>query len=244
MRRLPPRPALSNTMQNRLVAETQAISDLPNLEEQKAKAEARYHNARGTQWFSEVVTTLQTLSGTGQRCMYCSGSEASEVEHYRPKAVFPELVFTWENLLWVCGVCNRHKGNRFPPETETGQALINPLDEDVWQFFFIDEYGNLTAQWSESDDDYHPRAVKTMEVIQLDREVLQSTRQQRLLNLSKAIRYEIAAFHRGEITVVDLQNSLDAWLHEPYQSDVANYFLLGPGKSEPPFCELFAILNP
>jgi 5-methylcytosine-specific restriction endonuclease McrA len=73
--------------------------------------------------------------------MLCSGSESSDVEHFMPKALYPSQAMNWENYLWACGICNRLKGNQFPEE---GRHLINPLDENVWTFFFIDEFGLLT----------------------------------------------------------------------------------------------------
>ena len=45
--------------------------------------------------------------------MYCEDSAADEVEHHRPKDLYPEHVFVWENYLYVCGPCNGPKNNRF-----------------------------------------------------------------------------------------------------------------------------------
>ncbi|MEI7955810.1 MAG: HNH endonuclease [Verrucomicrobiota bacterium] len=142
MRSLPnKRSRFAKGLKAKLKEETDAIG---KAADPKAEAERRYDNARQTLWFKPVVDKLKRLSGKGQRCMYCSGSEASDVEHYRPKAVFPTLAMTWENYLWICTPCNRHKGNRFPPITEPGGEFVNPLQEDVWRFFFIDEFGFLS----------------------------------------------------------------------------------------------------
>ena len=53
--------------------------------------------------FEPVLDTLRSMSGLGWRCMYCSGSEGHQVEHWRPKSRFSLDTFTWVNLLWVCG---------------------------------------------------------------------------------------------------------------------------------------------
>jgi uncharacterized protein (TIGR02646 family) len=45
--------------------------------------------------------------------MYCEDSLASEVEHFRPKTFYPDLVFSWINYLYSCGPCNRIKRSHF-----------------------------------------------------------------------------------------------------------------------------------
>ncbi len=46
--------------------------------------------------------------------MYCEDSVADEVEHFKPKDFYPELVFSWDNYLYACGPCNGGKNNQFP----------------------------------------------------------------------------------------------------------------------------------
>jgi uncharacterized protein (TIGR02646 family) len=54
------------------------------------------------------------MSRGARRCMYCEDSVADEVEHFRPKDFYPEMVFAWNNYLYACGPCNGGKNNRFP----------------------------------------------------------------------------------------------------------------------------------
>ena len=184
------------------------------------------------------------MSGLGERCMFCSGSECSQVEHYRPKTVFPLEAMTWENFLWVCGICNQKKGHRFPPHTEPGEILINPIAEDVWAFFFIDEFGNLTQRWRQDLNRVDPRADTTVTIVGLDREALQQSRQARLVDLKQRISDSLILFARGELTVHDLRQRVDEWVAQPFQPDVADYFLRGPGNVEAPFAQLIAAMNP
>ncbi|CAA6815969.1 MAG: TIGR02646 family protein [uncultured Sulfurovum sp.] len=37
----------------------------------------------------------------------------STVEHYRPKGKYYWLAFSWDNLLWCCNGCNKHKDENF-----------------------------------------------------------------------------------------------------------------------------------
>ncbi|MCX6879448.1 MAG: hypothetical protein NTW21_37440 [Verrucomicrobia bacterium] len=195
MRSLPKQGRLAKNLKAKLMEETDTIG---KAADPKAEAERRYDNARKAQWFKPVIDKLKRLSGTGQRCMYCSGSEASDVEHYRPKAVFPLLAMTWENYLWICTPCNRHKGDRFPPFTEPGGEFVNPLQEDVWRFFFIDEFGFLSPIYDRNLGALNPQGVSTRDFIDLNREAVQQSRQARLKDLKTQVRDVICERRYGK----------------------------------------------
>lgn len=241
MRTLPKRPSLPPSAAKKLAEKSAMIASAVDAEK-KDIGEKLYTNSRDAQWFQAIIQELKKLSGAGARCMYCSGSEAAQLEHYRPKAVFPELALHWENMLWVCGKCNLEKGDKFPMHAE--QILINPIDENVWDFFRIDRFGKLRARYSPELEKLNPRAISTMEIVSLDREEIQQPRQDRLHELKNAVADSITLYKNGNIKLEVLNERLAQWQNSSLQPDVANYFLLGPGKSEPPFCELFALLNP
>ena len=239
MRQLPKRSKLSSGTESRLVEETKKItaSDIP-----KEEADRIYANARDTVWFRPVVRALKKLSGLGERCMFCSGSESSDVEHYRPKAVFPLLAMTWENYLWSCTPCNRVKSNQFPLAVDNSAVLINPLDENVWRYFYIDAFGNLTALWDVQRDDFNVRWKETARIIGLDRQALQESRRSRMDDLKEKVHDTVSLLKSGEITVSAVRGRLSKWRKQPFQPDVADYFLNGPGRGEPPFKSLFDLL--
>ena len=238
MRQLPKRPDLPKPLAKRLARETRAIT---SAVDPKAEATRRYANARATKWFRPVLHTLRTLAGTGGRCMFCSGSESSNIDHYRPQAVFPELAMLWENYLWVCGICNGSKLSRFPLAVD--ELLINPLEENVWEYFFLDDQGRLTARWSLSHNALHPRALSTMKLISLDRDDLQNSRWLRLIALRREANDSITLCKNNHLTKTALRKRVADWRAEPFQSDVADYFLNGPGREEEPFAELFELLE-
>ncbi|MBI5751258.1 MAG: hypothetical protein HZA59_03800 [Hydrogenophilales bacterium] len=237
MRRLPPRPELRLITKKKLVKETMAIAQ---SQDPKTEAERRYGNARKTKWFKPIVEKLAEMSGPGERCMFCSGSESSQVEHFRPKAIFHNEAMKWENFLWVCGICNHSKSARFPPDTEAGATIINPVTEDVWLFFFIDEFGNLTPRWRPELNAPDPRASKTIEILALDRDALQQSRQMRLVDLKEHIQDTLALYNQGQLATDILRVRCGNWLTLPFQPDVADYFLKGPGRDESPFAEFCA----
>jgi uncharacterized protein (TIGR02646 family) len=239
MRQLSGRIALPLATLKRLGVETDGIV---KAADNKAEAEKRYNNARRAKWFRHVWMTLGKMAGEGERCMLCSGSEAAQVEHFRPKTIFPELAMTWENFLWCCGVCNQAKGNRFPPDTEFSGKFINPIDENVWEFFFLDEFGNLTPRWRKERDDYDPRAFSTWKLMKLDRQVLQECRQKRRIDLIQRVKDTVALYRRRKLSTKDLKARRAAWLAQPFQPDVADYYLNGPGGKERPFRQFLALI--
>lgn len=174
--------------------------------------------------------------------MYCSGSESAQVEHYRPKATFPELALQWENFLWICGICNQAKGNRF---ANAALPPLNPIAENPWDHFFIDQFGNLTPKWDPAIDDFSPRAKWTIELMNLDRQALQESRQERLADLRGKVEDSLALLASGQLTLDELELRMLSWLEQPFQPDVADYFLAGPGADDPHerFSELIHTLN-
>ena len=181
------------------------------------------------------------MSGLGQRCMYCSGRESAQVEHYRPKTTHPAIALEWANLLWSCGVCNQAKGNRF----DASVAPINPIDDDVWSHFFIDEFGNLSPRWSIAENSLDQRAMATIALHALDRQALQECRQERLIDLRARVNDTMLLLAAGELTRDELERRALTWFEQPFQPDIADYFLAGPGAldSAEPFRRFLEMIN-
>lgn len=64
------------------------------------------------------------------KCAFCESKPGEsgniEIEHFRPKSLYPKLAFAWENLLPVCRKCNESKRS-----WDTGkEPIINPAEED------------------------------------------------------------------------------------------------------------------
>ena len=49
-------------------------------------------------------------------CAYCEEICKGEVDHFRPKSRFPELVYDWSNWLFACHDCNGAKWGNWPVE--------------------------------------------------------------------------------------------------------------------------------
>jgi hypothetical protein len=237
LRRLPARPDIPEATRIRLQAKTAEILAEADGDTRQRLARQLYDAARPTAWFEPVIAALRGISGVGQFCMYCSANEPSEVEHFRPLAVFPQDTFEYNNYLWVCGICNRnYKGNKFPPVNHPGEPILNPLDDDVWAYFFLDtRFGRLLKRIDAITEEPLPRAVSTCEVVGIDRENIQLRRTHRYRSLVRNANRTLGEWRAGTLTVDALRNEVSDWRSEAFQIDVADYFLNGPGRSKEPF---------
>ncbi|XXX74885.1 hypothetical protein WMF30_45250 [Sorangium sp. So ce134] len=80
---------------------------------ERAKTRWKSRNRRGNPTFDAVKEALTAMCSGARRCVYCEDSAADEVEHFRPKDLYPEAVFSWPNYLYACGPCNGPKNNQF-----------------------------------------------------------------------------------------------------------------------------------
>lgn len=238
MRSLPKRPVLTKTIQDKLDKKTQEIS---NATDKNAAAERIYKSARKAKWFAPVIQLLGEMTGAGQPCMFCDSNEANEVDHYHHKDKFPALAMTWKNFLWSCGICNREKGIEFPDDSEG--RLLNPIDDHAWDFFFIDEFGNLTPRWREPEQRLDQRAFSICKILQLNRQTLQERRQSRLHHLKKQVNDTLELHKKGDISLDGIKQRVEDWCKEPFQPDVTDYFLRGPGCTLSPFVDLFQLIK-
>ena len=140
-----------------LQASITAVEGYPN---RVSQARIRYDAEcrRGNAAFDVVRRTLESMCVGACRCMYCEDSAACEVEHFRPKSFYPDLVFVWLNYLYSCGACNRIKRSKFrilvantvsvdlvrrrgepvvAPE-DGSPVLINPRNEDPLYYLGLD----------------------------------------------------------------------------------------------------------
>ena len=72
------------------------------------------------------------------KCCYCEARFKdhqpfvySEVEHWRPKASYYWLVYSWDNLLLCCGFCNKQKLDEFPLADPNSRATDHEMSIDA-----------------------------------------------------------------------------------------------------------------
>jgi uncharacterized protein (TIGR02646 family) len=135
-----------------------------------------------------------------RRCCYCEDSAADEVEHFRPKDLYPAVAFQWANYLYACGPCNGPKNNHFAiisrggvlkdvtrkpkdpvvPPIKGRPALIDPRSDDPLQFMtldLVDTFWFVPSGAPGSEE--RARAEYTIDVLHLnDRDVLPRARKE------------------------------------------------------------------
>lgn len=156
--------------------------------------EREWKAARQTKTVGSVLQVLRQMMGPRERCMYCVDSHGCDVEHFRPKAIFPRRAFQWCNLLLCCSDCGRLKGSQFP--TADGRPLlIDPSAEDPWQYLDFDpDTGELTARFDVQANEWSPKGMKTVEVLQLDRrEVLENVYKGTFRRLCRIVQVSLGA---------------------------------------------------
>lgn len=102
---------------------------------------------------------------THNKCAYCEcfPGEAGniEVEHFKPKSLYPELAYAWENLLPSCRKCNQSKR-----DTDTvKEKIVNPAEDEPEDYF---SYNMIEICPLEKSKD-KLIAKKTIDILDLNR---------------------------------------------------------------------------
>jgi uncharacterized protein (TIGR02646 family) len=104
------------------------------------------------------------------KCAYCetgiNARRSQHVEHFKPKALFPSLVYDWRNYFLACDGCNGAKLDKWP---EAGD-YVRPDEGRPEALFAFNEQGGITAAPAAID------AQRTVEDFQLDRSGLRRFR--------------------------------------------------------------------
>jgi len=130
--------------------------------EKKKNAEKKYNHY-------QIKIALKNMFF--RKCDYCESHvlhiDYGHIEHYKPKSMFPDQCFDWENLLLGCSVCNgpEYKSNHFPLSNQKG-PIINPTIEnpsDFLRFEFDPKTGTANII------DKYPRGLTTKSLLGLNR---------------------------------------------------------------------------
>lgn len=155
------------------------------------------HSIKNTMWmhYRHDDIKKKLFASSNQKCAFCESKPAEsgniEVEHFKPKSIYPELAFEWDNLLPICRKCNDSKNDH-----DTGKKpIVNPCIEDPEKIFTY-HFLNIIPK-----DEKNEVAERTIDVCNLNSERLYESR----VKLMKAL--------------CSYEKVVDTWLKEISNAD-------------------------
>ncbi|MCP4698318.1 MAG: hypothetical protein GY862_15905 [Gammaproteobacteria bacterium] len=174
-----------------------------------------WKNARARNMGKSLFSVLEEMAGKRCRCMYCNDSRGTDIEHFRPKAVYIAYAFDWNNMLLVCTGCNRKKSDTFPVDDKDNPLLIDPSLDDPWRHLvFIPQTGELASRWNDETEKWDIKGEATInpELLPLNIESVSRGRQKTFRNLKHAVERfceQIKAGQDEQTAYNSLYNSLE-----------------------------------
>ncbi|MBW8878051.1 MAG: hypothetical protein JF614_24065 [Acidobacteria bacterium] len=208
-----------------------------------ADVKATWRAQRQSASMKRVAQILAGMTGPRQRCMYCEDSRGTDIEHFKPQAIFKDHVFLWLNMLWICSGCNRSKGSRFPCDASGQPLLIDPTAEDPWDFLFFDPMtGEITARWDRETRLESSKGSALLAIFStLRHQAVTEGRRRVFRNLRRAVRSFLA--HEGrdssgqDVSAESLQELFES-IEDSNDYGLVNWFFLREGQDEEPFRRL------
>ena len=118
------------------------------------------------------------FESSSQKCAFCESKPSEsghiEVEHFKPKSLYPDFTFDWLNFLPCCRKCN---GNKLDHDT-VSDPILNPYDTDPNDAF---TYSDIRI--TEISGGLEGIAKKTIEICGLNGARLMRPRADILINL-------------------------------------------------------------
>ncbi|NCC31067.1 MAG: hypothetical protein EOM24_03475 [Chloroflexia bacterium] len=152
---------------------------------------AEWNRARRNRPLREAFNVLQTMAGERERCMYCGDSHGTDIEHFWPKAPYPDRMFQWPNMLLCCTECGRIKGVKFPIEHDM-PLMIDPSVDNPWNFLdFNPQTGNIVARYDPANEMFFVKGSETVRVLELDRREAMARSYQRTFRRIKRVIEEV-----------------------------------------------------
>lgn len=135
------------------------------------KLTARYMQTKDPVWNKDYIKNSLSDS-SHHKCAYCEtklDEEAQylEVEHFRCKRDFPELVVQWENLLPSCKRCN---GRKRDYNVERDGEIINPYKIQPSDHVYLKDY---RLKWK---DDIGKKTITAVYLNDTDRLIIVRTK--------------------------------------------------------------------
>ncbi len=155
------------------------------------------------------------------QCAYCECSlnskRVQQVEHFKPKSLFPLSAYDWDNYLLACGGCNGPKSDKWPQNGD----YLRPDDPafDPSQHLTFDANGDVVGMT--------PTASQTIADFELKRKLLNDDRKlfinaiQEQLDL--IVEFHALSAQRGEVLARELLHRVNDPRKTPYSTALTQF---------------------
>ena len=131
-----------------------------------------------TKYYRHEDIKKELFNSSNEKCAFCVCKPAEggniEVEHFKPKSIYPDFTFEWTNFLPACRKCN---GSKSDHDTLI-EPIINPYEIDPESVF---EYNDIRILAKTGI--HEAKGKKTIEVCSLNSVRLMQPRSEILVNL-------------------------------------------------------------
>lgn len=175
----------------------------------RRRAEARrLWKLQANSAFREIRRVLARMAPGVAHCMYCESSEATDIDHFRPKSRYPRLAFRWNNYLLACSGCNSNqKRDQFPRDAAGERLLIDPTRDDPREHLALSPFTGIYVALT-------PKGEASIRVFGLQRATLTSCRQIAWGTVEGLIlRYALAKRRGDDARALDSQRDLCRFPH-------------------------------
>ena len=116
------------------------------------KKEVPIRSYTGERWKTNSTNKKYLAIDFHHRCAYCddldniyNGQESYAVEHFAPKTKFPQLMYTYDNLLYSCRFCNTSKSDDWPSDSPSINVVgehgyIDPCTDEYYEHLDRDDH--------------------------------------------------------------------------------------------------------
>jgi hypothetical protein len=178
---------------------------------QKAWTEAFKQSGGTTRPWARDDIRKTLAEETSDRCAYCEGDITAvgfeEIEHYRPKSVYPNLVVEWTNLTIACARCNRNKAAKF----DEAVPFVNPYFDQIADHLI---FGGPIAFGASDRGDY------TIAELDLNSPSRVEARNRTIETVEMLLRRRESA---PAANIVRIEEVIEAHMNGPYSAAVAAY---------------------
>ncbi len=162
-------------------------------------------------WTKDEIRNI-LISDFKNNCGYCGCSRPTpksandnrtpsrgHVDHYRAKAIYPELTYEWSNYIWSCEACNVEKGEFDDPKA----PILNPCSlDDCNQLKFILDTGEYCLH--NQDSLYNERFVNTDQSTMVNADEVIVRRRNRVKNLKSFFSTTSTILEKAKIQATEV----------------------------------------